>query len=224
MAINNMNNGVVTMLDVLGWKGIYNRHSDPITDLRNIVESMNEDKNYKGLNGIDSHQALSISDTIVVITTYDEKTNYNDFIFDALDLHGRICSKAIATSINKQIPLRGATSIGEFSYSESIYVGKAIDEVASWHENADWIGVIMTLSAYFKAEGLKLKWWNNYNAPLKTGKLPDDAKCIDWCMHFDSYSKVCESLNKLQPLVPEISSKISNTLHFYKKCKPEEQL
>lgn len=56
----------------------------------------------------------------------------------------------IRESLLQGIPVRGATCYGPLSTNGNIMVGPAIDEVASWYESADWIGVFQTPSAFLR--------------------------------------------------------------------------
>src|SRR5690554_3410822 len=140
--------GVVTFLDVLGWKGIWQRKSDPIGDLETLVKQIAEAAKEKsrGLGSGDTQTETSltrvmiISDTIVTLTEAAMKDASL-----AIELHGNLCQQAVPESIRLGIPVRGATSYGDviISSENSIYAGVAIDEAAAWHEQGDWIGVLM---------------------------------------------------------------------------------
>lgn len=161
-----INNGAITFLDVLGWKGIWQRKDNPIQVLDELREKLQENANIYGRGrNIRKTNVLSISDTIVLLTDVTEIESAKD----ALDLHGQLCAETLFYSLEQGIPLRGATGFGEFSVNtkNNIFVGKAIDETASWHEQADWIGVFMTPSAFYAYDGEKAKWWINYEPPLK---------------------------------------------------------
>jgi hypothetical protein len=130
-------------MDVLGWKGIYNRETDPISKLANLVKDLSGAAvPYRGSTW--APEIRSISDTIVIVSTGVAPNDASQ----AIAAHGDISARAIAISITSRIPLRGATAFGEFEVRENIYVGKAIDEAASWYETGDWIGVHLTPSVY----------------------------------------------------------------------------
>lgn len=211
--------GVVTFLDVLGWKGIWQRKQDAIDDLESLVKSLSNlsEKLSRGLpaeRGISTTptRVMIISDTIVIFT---ETTTGNPI--DAIELHGNLCSHAIPSSIKKGIPLRGATSFGEtiISNTNSIYAGKAIDEAASWHESANWIGVFMSPSANFIFDKNDSKFWTEYSPPLKNNS-EYKTYSVKW---FDaSNSSELISLKKdfiqLSPIVPDIVNKFTNTIEY----------
>lgn len=136
--------GVVTFLDVLGWKGVWQRNEehDPANALESIAHILrNQAKersrglfNTKSKSENGNTEVTIISDTIVICTIADDLSAVK-----AIDLHGALCQLVLPESVNKGIPLRGATSYGSYSVSEGekIFIGKAIDEAASWHELGD---------------------------------------------------------------------------------------
>jgi hypothetical protein len=138
--------GVVTFLDVLGWKGVYARKPDAIASLTRLIEGVR--KRAESLQRGRLNQKVevkSISDTIAIFTFCSESE-----ISAAIEVHGELCQWLIPESIESEIPVRGATTFGDFEIDEkSIFLGKAIDEAASWHELSDWIGVHLTPSAEY---------------------------------------------------------------------------
>lgn len=214
--------GVVTMLDVLGWKGVYNRLEKPIESLMEIVSLLNNVIK-EPIDNVKKHEIIALSDTILIISYFDNidvvKSKHKEAV---LELHGKLCAKAISLGIRKGIPLRGATSVGNFECKENTFVGVTIDEVASWHENAEWIGCIMTPSAYNHSWDLeKMAYWINYKPiPLKSGKITEDTKCVDWTKEFyGGYEGLIRSLNLLKPITPDISVKLANTIAFFRDQK-----
>lgn len=207
--------GVVTFLDVLGWKGIWQRKADAISDLENIVKGINNKALIKE-RGIakESTKVLIVSDTIVLFT----KSNYKN-AKQNIELHGELCADAIVNSIKKGLPLRGATSFGEvvISSSNSIFAGKAIDEAASWHEKADWIGVFLTPSANFLFTDITSDYWALYKPPFKIKEIGFQTHSVIW---FDKaamssfINEVKKDFTQLAPIVPEIVTKFSNTIDY----------
>lgn len=113
--------GAVTFLDVLGWKGIWQRMDEPIKILQRIISTC--DKVAKRESRGDAMRMpdysmetiiRSISDTIVLFSAVPE-----DRAHIALDLHGAICANAVRSSIMECLPIRGATSFGEYSLDKN---------------------------------------------------------------------------------------------------------
>lgn len=217
--------GVVTFLDVLGWKGIWQRKSDPIGDLETLVKQIDSSaKNQtRGLSSGNSKTETSltrvmiISDTIVIFTEAAIKDASR-----AIDLHGHLCKKAIPESISLGIPVRGATSYGDviISSENSIYAGVAIDEAAAWHEQGDWIGVLMAPTACFIFDISNKSSWETYKPPMKHGKQ-FSTYVVNWRNTEDSsFLKVIkQSFCVMAPITPEVEQKFSNTLKFLTNTK-----
>jgi len=212
-------NGVVTFLDVLGWKGIYNRETDPIGKLTKLVATLEAlAKQYRGNDY--SPTLKSISDTIVICSSRVDQAHIDEVI----EWHGTICAKAIAESIISHIPVRGATAVGDFEDRENIYVGRAIDEAAAWYECGDWIGVHLTPSAEFSVKN-KLKIWTAYSPPLKNGGRRT-IMCVNWlsawreaCAGKDPIGHLRNVFMKMGPIVPEIASKFTSTIDFVESLR-----
>lgn len=215
--------GVVTFLDVLGWKGIWQRKQNPINDLEQLVKSISKKSQLlsRGIKLSDKEiispetKVMIISDTIVVFTESTRKNSTN-----TIDLHGSLCIEAIPLSITKGIPLRGATSYGEviISSNNSIYAGKAIDEAASWHELGDWIGVFMAPTANFVYEPSASGVWIQYEPPLKGGKKIA-TYTVNWNKgkNEEDVKAIKQSFCDLAPITPEVESKFSNTIEYLTK-------
>lgn len=209
--------GAVTFLDVLGWKGIWTRVEDPIRRLKRLLElAETEAKNLsRGVAPSLSTEILSISDTIVLLTSAEPSQKHR-----ALEIHGYICASLIPISIREGIPVRGATGYGDYSRSESIYAGRAIDEVASWHEASDWIGVHMCPSAHlsYQLQPQKDGPWCQCQVPFKHGSVRNHKSlAVDWVGSNPSMSvyELRQLLEQLGPIFPEFAAKIFNTLAFY---------
>ncbi len=151
-----MEEGAVTLLDVLGWKGIWQRLDDPVGILRNLVDDTGKraerlvnriskagksvPKSFSNLKV----KVKGISDTIALFT-YGECNA-------ALEFHAWMAMDILFRSIQNEIPVRGATCYGSFTTRGNIMAGPAIDEVASWYEACEWIGVIQTPSALVRCK------------------------------------------------------------------------
>lgn len=209
--------GIVTFLDVLGWKGMWQNNIDAIEKLKLVVketrdkaEKLVELYNQKGnatnvrYKDIDV-KVVSISDTIVLLT----KIGNND----SIRLHAQLCSWVLKTALSEGFPLRGAISYGEFTESENIMLGPAIDEAAAWHESTDWIGVILTPSAQMYLRNEKVKYIiDNYSEiPFKkhTNAL---HRCVDWS--FSDEESLYDIFLEKGPHMPEVAPKYLNTIKF----------
>lgn len=226
-----MSEGAVTLLDILGWKGIWQRKEDSIATLLGLIKFAREGTEWLYNNPMKIKEVAdfsnltidikSISDTIAIVT-YGEANL-------SLEFHAILAQTLITHSILKGIPVRGATSYGHFSIKDNIMVGPAVDEVAAWYEEANWIGVILTPSAYFKVNihEFQVKSFEplvSYDVPMKKyGKI--NALCVNW-PHFWSRATVkegqhlqrkdlTETFVKSAPILPDVYLKFTNTLNFY---------
>ena len=216
--------GVITLLDVLGWKGIWQKGFDPVIELSSFINLLKAEARritddlctqYQELRGSQT-EILSISDTIAIFTPGPAVA--------AIALHAGICSIAIPESIKRKIPVRGATTFGEFRYLNNIMIGPAVDEAAEWHETCDWMGVHLTPSAFLSVQGLLPFGWTLYAAPFKQGKY-GDAACVIWS--YDGQEpEIMQQFYEMGPHGPAVAHKYINTLayldHVKKNVIPKE--
>jgi len=210
-----MATGVVTFLDVLGWKGIWLRHEPGVIVqfLKDLVGlAVNVATGLRGKYIVADTKVLSISDTIVLLTpgTADQ----------AAPVHGRICQQLICESIQKGIPLRGATSYGQFYAPDgNIMVGPAIDEAAAWHEALDWFGVVMTPTAEYSWKP-KSPWCQYTKTPVK-GLGNKELWCVDWPEVWPTPTKLKQIFAESGPLDMPVANKYMNTYSFFRSRKGE---
>lgn len=237
--------GAVTFLDVLGWKGIWRQNTSAISKLEGLISEINEQANkvtgkyikklrndikFKKYNKSSRNrgkmndadlgkiadikiEVLSISDTIVLLSPGDAKIT--------LDMHAELVSWILKRALELELPLRGAISYGDYSYSNNIMLGYAVDEAASWHESTDWIGVILTPSAQIAKKDTKIPNIVPYkNIPFKKS-IKNLIYCVDW--HFDSDEDLEEIILAKGPHMPEVAPKYLNTLEFLNRDKDENK-
>ncbi len=186
-----------------------------------------------------------ISDTIVIIseTCADCSKNEDkdkDKIFspievsEHLEIHGKITQKIMENSSKKGLFLRGATSFGNYRSSDNnnIFIGNAIDEVADWYENTEWVGCVLTPTTeiYFdelrtlKNNNLKAKdhiercekYWCEYQhngdkIPVKSGANLRYA--LKWKLYGGQLEKI-KLLASVSPLTNAIANKYLNTFKY----------
>lgn len=221
--MHNTVGGVVTFLDVLGWKGVYHRKHDAIDSLRYVIEVCYEKKVPEFTRGSDVFrnpsvgvEIKSISDTIAIFTRCE------DFHASAvIEIHGLLCAWLIIQSIIREIPLRGATAFGDFDINENIFLGRAVDEAAAWHEQSDWIGVHLTPSAEYVFEVERPdSVWTPYRPPNKI-RLDWTPHCANWVKGWldQPYSEddLKSHFRRLGPILPEVAGKFINTLLFFRE-------
>lgn len=209
--------GIITFLDILGWKGIYSRKPNAISILAHLIKDIKfQQRQYRGqINDIT--EIISISDTIVICTfcfAYEVPT--------AIDIHGALCQWIIPKSINEGIPVRGVISYGEIDRHENIFIGKAVDDAANWYEQADWIGVHVTPSTEFNIDINNSTKWVRFSPPCKT-PMKMKVSCVNWTEDWENgqneLTVIKKKFGELGPISPSIVGKFANTLNFIKKAQ-----
>lgn len=220
--------GVITYLDILGWKGISLRDDNPLPRFNRIINVIKE--RIRGLGTDSQDRVIGLSDTVAVFTPLDAdrlRADRQAEIHRVIEGHGAACGIAVWLSIEQQIPLRGATSVGDYQIDQdgNTFVGRGVDEVASWYEQGDWIGVHLTPSALFSVDLTRLRYWKPYIPPLKA-KLNGETGCVDWTeLWFEGKTReegmrmLHDAFIKLGPIFPEFAGKFINTLAFVRKME-----
>lgn len=210
--------GAVTFLDVLGWKGIWQENKKAINKLNelvrktekqatDIVKAYQELQSKKDVRKVNvSIKVVSISDTIVFLTEAE--------VEPAIKLHAELCSWILEYALQQGLPLRGAISYGKFDECDNVMIGPAIDEAASWHESTDWIGVILAPSAHMFLKNKNIKYIVHYNIPFKR-----NIKCLDECVkwHFLDKKTLYKIFVNKGMHIQEVAPKYLNTLEFLER-------
>jgi hypothetical protein len=138
-----MDNGAIAFLDILGFKGIWQQRSPE--EVFSIMDGVTGEiqKTYKkplpekGWGLSEDPFVTILSDTIVI----GYKSAENPV---CLLLLGNIVYDLIHYFLGFGIFFRGALTYGQYIQERNTFIGPAIDDVASWYEAADWIGIITT--------------------------------------------------------------------------------
>ena len=200
--------GYLIFADVLGWKGIWKKYTsnkerrEIVTNLlhiRDILKKEIEEKNCS-IN--------LISDTFIISS--------NDF-----EINNKISKKLIELCLEKELVIRGAISYGEYYNKDTVYLGPAVDEAASWHDEGEEIGIFYTPSA--KQEITNKKEFKKYDLPkdfikLKSGEIK--TFFINW---YDDKSKkkFYEIFNEIDKTKIEVYLKYLNTEEKFEKYGKE---
>lgn len=222
MVSDEQKKGVVSFLDVLGWKGIWVNLENPIKSLNEFILNFQTEAEliYRSLvknhsNAV-SLEIILFSDTIVIFTP-----DLDDDFSTSLDFHSRACKLALEIGLKHNLPLRGAIGYGEYSYysKRSItMIGSVIDEISIWSGKVDWIGVILAPSVKFELV-FKAISIERFDHVMEYPKIPfkENVTGLCFCVRWGD-SKGMELLKGLlnnqryQP--PEVTSKYLNTLLF----------
>lgn len=156
-----------------------------------------------------------ISDTFV-ITSRPKSIRYH-MSDETLTFHLKIAKQLIIECLKGKLLIRGATSYGDFQKEESVFIGPAIDESASWHEQGEEIGIFLTPSAYMNFIDFRMKDLVELRKP-KLKKNNFETLVINWREGADKFYNIC----KLEsPLIPEIAPKYLNTLDYLNSLPKE---
>lgn len=216
--------GAITFLDFLGWKGLWQKdNTKPLESVSRLIDAYREKLNeitnkyiYKDDNINNISELISISDTIAIFTPKILGINNKDLI----SIHSETVKYILETSCKEGFAIRGAISYGEYSIKNSIMIGPGIDECASWHEKCDWIGVHLTPSAQFIIINsdlpINVKSYNHI--PVKHG-IPKVKYCVDWKIDERDFETLRK---KSKAILPEIAAKYMNTYDYLFGQKGEQ--
>lgn len=210
-----MKQGFVTFADIMGWKGIWLRNQGNedkiLTELLEIKEKIEQfievQSKLENLRNIKISIKL-ISDTFLVYSNFNEDINTN--IELEFEFHSIVIKELIIYTLEKNLMIRGATSYGNYITNEMSFIGPAIDEAASWHEQAESVAIFLTPTALVKASKLNSAYWLEKNIELKKMKL--STKVLNWKEFYKSNFE--DILYENSPIVPEIAKKYLNTLEY----------
>ena len=126
--------GYLIFADILGWKGIWKKKDKKnIASVTFLIKSILEkefDREFKEKK----YNISLISDTFIVFSK-------------ELELSNKISKKLMELCLENGLAIRGAISYGECYNRDTVYVGQAVDEAASWHDEGEEIGIFCTPSA-----------------------------------------------------------------------------
>lgn len=154
-----------------------------------------------------------------------------------------VLRKFLVDSLDAKLFFRGVVSVGNFyrDTESGIIIGPAIDDAASWFEQAQWIGIHAT-----PFNSLLMQSWGwgtqrdvdhlifDYNIPMKYGSL--NLKSVNWpkCylisrnsplgflpdLESDAPRKHVISRMLSRPIPFGVERKHTNTLHFFDTIHP----
>lgn len=210
-----MQQGFVTFADIMGWKGIWLRYQGSedkiLTELLEIKEKIEQfieaQSKLESLKNIEISIKL-ISDTFLIYSSFKEDIYTNTEL--EFEFHSIVIKELILHTLEKKLMIRGATSYGKYITNEMSFIGPAIDEAASWHEQAESVAIFLTPTAFTKVLKLNSNYWLDKNIELKGIKLP--TKILNWREFYKSDFE--EILFENSPIVPEIAKKYLNTLEY----------
>jgi hypothetical protein len=126
----------------------------------------------------------------------------------------------IERSIHLGLPIRGATSYGEFVASAGrTLIGQAVDDAAEWFEALDWIGIVLTPAASFQ-HAPDSPWCRYEQVPVK-GIGPKSLYCCNWTTDVASETDLTRAFRTAGSVSPSVAGKYLNTLQFFRAMTDE---
>ena len=202
--------GYLIFADILGWKGIWKKQdkkdiANVTFFIKNILEK-EFDKEFNKELKEKKYSISLISDTFIVFSKEWELSN-------------KLSKKLIELCLENNLVIRGAISYGECYNKDTVYVGQAVDEAASWHDEGEEIGIFCTPSA--KQEIIN----NDYDLPedfikLKSGEI--NTFFINW-YNKETKKKFDELFSKIDKSSIKVYLKYLNTEKKFDKYLKEEK-
>ena len=190
--------GYLIFADILGWKGIWKKYNlneeririaTKLLDIRDILKKEIKEEN-SSIN--------LISDTFIVSSNNYEMSN-------------KISKRLIEECLKNSFVIRGTISFGEYYNKDTVYIGPAVDEAASWHDVGEEIGIFYApsarLSIKLKDNELKECHLINDEVFIKNRKIK--TYFINW--YSEENKKNFYNIMRNQIITPDISSKYFNT-------------
>jgi hypothetical protein len=146
---------------------------------------------------------------------------------------GNALAEIFVSALQKKFLLRGSVAFGDYFLGRDgrILVGPAVDEAASWHEQADWAGIILTPSAGRTVipdavPGVISQFgalFMSYDVPMKTGGR-SRLWALNWpLLNRDEILSMVDRHFMRPPVTPEVERKRANTLDFFAASRAHEQ-
>ena len=219
---NDIKNGLVILLDILGTKKLmYDKKGmEKIQLFINTAKKFFKSSTGEDQDIICSAEFSYFSDTIMI--TVEDK-NYRNF-YPFLNIIGEALGNFIWYAATHNIFLRGCISYGEYTSSEHVSIGKAVSEAGANYELANWIGVTVTPSLYIKIllnvdSDFEL-FFKKWNIPTKKGTEIGYAlnfkKILQRNKDDDQFENLIYKLtsNLHEKTEYDVSIKYRNTLEF----------
>jgi len=174
-----MNTGAVALIDAMGFRGIWERHSAD-----EVLRSLKDTKNWLELRLREQFssqpwmqcEVAFVSDTIAISMALNESTP-NREVMSVVYL-GDVISWVLDKVLRSHVPLayRGAIAVGDYEVSPHFLIGRAIDEAADGYGLAQGAFVwLMPAAREHVAQWLEPQPQNThlvkFDVPLKGGDV-----------------------------------------------------
>ena len=194
--------GYLIFADILGWKGILKKFSlteekfGVVNRLLTIrIELENEIKKQNSICSVNL-----ISDTFIIYS-------------QSFEMSKNLSKKLMTLCLENNLVIREAISYGECYNKDTVYVGPAVDEAASWHDEGEEIGIFCTPSAKKEIINNKYDLSEDF-IKLKSGKIK--TYFINW-YNDKMKKKFYEIFNEIDKTKIEVYLKYLNTEEKFEK-------
>jgi len=222
----------VAYFDILGFKNETRLNTGQLSVLAYMYQEAVEHIN-GGLKSIPNFGSLYdcfwFSDSFLLYSLDDSIRSYNAIRIAATHFFDYMI-------ITKKWVLRGALTAGDFyaSRNSNIYLGEALIDAHNFTEKQDWIGLVLTPSAYAKLVASAFTWvdgcgFREYDVPIKQRTCDNGLEQIAlnceklWAYHYRTNDHRRDTIMDLMRsacngkggLAIEHRRKYENTLRFY---------
>jgi len=204
--------GVVAMLDALGAKNLSMEESHNfLKKVDDFIVSISKHTNFELEQvGVSTKPELSVFGDTIIYTWDLHESKYPNIQLLAV---AQWLRPAIVSGLMHGILWRGALAMGDYLWSESVVLGPAVSDAASWCQEADWIGIIATpncsqriseLNAFIQSDFYKQnnkeiidisERYVKYPVPLRDGTIRQ-LYAINWPRQYTFVKEIKESNNK----------------------------
>lgn len=232
---------VVGVVDALGAAVFERDQINHFLNARARILEATESRAEVKLPEVDRFITFTFNDTIVIVLKSQGNSERSTVSAGDARAFMMLLRSFFVESLKHGIFFRGAVSIAPciVDHETNTVMGEAVADAASWYEQADWIGVLLTPRASMRVEAwecsgssgsMRRPVWLDYEIPLKRreGRPPHQRfKALNWPPHvtaghvgadqdmeFSAKSWLLRQFAKRQmPLGTE--SKYRNTLAFF---------
>lgn len=223
-----MERRLIAFLDALGIKGIWQtRDSREVVrewekNVKDFHELKNEIMKEFAVDFVEPPEVKVFSDTVAVIYTGSDP-------YKILGLMSLQMAYGLCSSMFRGFFFRGTISHGDVESSESLIIGRAVDEAVTHHAKADWMGISLapsTANLLDPAHNRKniTGLFSEYDVPIK-GEGPQSGWALNWPLVLPSAliqnndklnprPKMLETFDKFSFGVAD-QTKRKNTIKFY---------
>jgi len=222
----------VSFFDILGFKRMC-QTNDPrkiFADIAGCLEAL-EERHKKQWADWSKFEFVHFSDSFIIYSPPIDPPISNSPTFGGIELISRLFFESL---IQKQIPVRGALSCGEFyvDKKQGVFFGKALNEAYEIAESCNWLGFVLCPSAtsrmkkelgsedgkvcpiekFDRFAGL----YKQYPIPKLKAKKCDAGVELGTACFFADKRKLLQSLGKMKAMAekPEQKKKYENTIGF----------